>query len=453
VLQLRRSLGFLDVVLYFVIACTNLQWVATAAAAGPRSLPVWLMGGLVMFLPLSIVVMRLAARYPDEGGMYVWCKRAFGPFGGFITGWTYWCSNLPYFPALMYFAAGNALFVSGHGAHLAASPAFYVAFSLVGFAFATALNVFGLDTGKWLVNAGAASRWIVTLLLIVLGALSWWRFGPATHINASTIMPSAHLKDVIFWSVIAFAWTGPESIPFMGGEIKDPSRTIPRGLAVAAPAIAAIYILGTIGVLAVLPAGGVNGIYGVMQAIDHVSVRFGWLAITPLAAVLVTISCIGSVGAWLASVARIPLVAGIDRYLPAAFGRVHPRWKSPVTAIMTQAIVSALFIIAGQSGNTVRDAYDVLVSATVLITMVPFAFLFAAAIKLGSRPAVVVCAIVGLLTTLAAMILAALPSQGETNPTLAVVKVLGLTALMLGGGAAVYYLGARKQEKHAIDIV
>ncbi len=452
--ELRRSLGFVDVVLYFVIACTNLQWVATAAAAGAQSLSVWIIGAIAMFLPLSIVVMRLSARYPEEGGMYVWCKRAFGPFGGFITGWTYWCSNLPYFPALMYFTAGNALFISGSGAQLSGSPTFYVTFSLIAFGFATMLNLFGMSTGKWLVNVGAASRWIVTLVLVVLGILSWHRFGSATPITAATITPSAHLKDMIFWSVIAFAWTGPESIPLMGGEIRDAKRTIWRALAVAAPAIAAIYIIGTFSVIAAVPSAHVSSIYGVMQAIDHVSSHYGWLALTPIAAVMVTVSCLGSVGAWLGSIARIPLVAGLDRYLPPAFGRVDPRWGSPVAAILAQAVLSAILIVAGQSGSTVKDAYEILVSATVLITMIPFALLFASAIKLQPSPLVAIASALGLFTTVAAMILALFPSDDETNATLAVIKVLALTLLMLGGGAAIYIIGARKKRgKHAIDNV
>ena len=122
-MQLRRSLGPLDAVLFFVVAGSNLQWVAAAAAAGASSLSVWLIGCFAMFVPLSISVVFLSSHYPDEGGLYVWSKRAFGPFAGFMTGWTYWASNLPYFPALLYFAAGNALFIAGsHGRALAGSP-------------------------------------------------------------------------------------------------------------------------------------------------------------------------------------------------------------------------------------------------------------------------------------------------------------------------------------------
>ncbi len=75
-MELRRTLGLADVTLFFVVAGSNLQWVATAAAAGPSSLVVWVLGCLAMFVPLSVCVVYLTSRHPDEGGMYVWSKRA-----------------------------------------------------------------------------------------------------------------------------------------------------------------------------------------------------------------------------------------------------------------------------------------------------------------------------------------------------------------------------------------
>ncbi len=64
---LRRTLGLVDVALFFVVAGSNLQWVATAAAAGPSSLPMWILGCATMFVPLSICVIYLTRRFPDEG--------------------------------------------------------------------------------------------------------------------------------------------------------------------------------------------------------------------------------------------------------------------------------------------------------------------------------------------------------------------------------------------------
>jgi amino acid transporter len=457
-MQLRRTLGLIDVFLFFVVAGSNLQWVATAAAAGPSSIPVWLIGCFAMFAPLAIAVVFLSSRLPDEGGMYVWSKRAFGPFAGFITGWTYWASNLPYFPALLYFAAGNALFIAGpHGGGLAASPAYFIAVALGGLTLATVVNIYGLQIGKWLNNAGAIARWSVTLLLVAVGAIAWWKFGSATPITVATMRPGVQIKDIIFWSVIAFAWTGPEAASFMGGEIKNPRRAIPLGLALAAPAIGIIYIVGTISVLATVVPHDVNPSVGVMQAIDGVASRFGWSLLTPIAALLVAVSCIGSTGAWLGAVARIPFVAGIDHYLPPVFGRVHPRWGSPVAALVTQAGFAAIFIFLGQGGTSVRGAYDVLVSSTVVITLVPFLFLFASALKLRDEPAtpamvrilggkwtVSAAALIGLTTTVVAIVFAGFPADDDPNKVLAVVKVIGLTAMMLFSGVAIYLLGRRK---------
>jgi amino acid transporter len=451
-----------DVALFFVVAGSNLQWIATAGAAGPSSLVVWIGGCFAMFVPLAISVVHLSSHYPEEGGLYVWSKRAFGPFAGFITGWMYWTANLPYFPALLYFTAGNALFVSGgSGGPLAASAPFFIAFALLGLGIGTGLNVLGLGVGKWLTNVGAACRWTITLLLIGLGAAVWLKFGSATTFDAATLRPGLQLKDIVFWSVIAFAWTGPEAASFMGDEVRDPRRSIPLGLALAAPAIAVIYVLGTASVLAVLTPDAVSTSSGVMQTVARAAGLFGSPLLTPVAAILVAVSCMGSVGAWLGACARIPFVVGIDRYLPPALGRIHPRYGSPATALVGQALIAAVFIFLGQGGTSVNGAYNVLVSTTVLVTLLPFLFLFGAAFRLGAEApragmiripggayTVRAAAAAGGFTTLCAIVLAVVPADDEPNKVLAVVKVLGMTVVLVGSGVAVY-LSARRRELRA----
>jgi glutamate:GABA antiporter len=456
---LRRALGLGDMVLFFVTTGTNLQWVATAAVAGPSALVVWVIGALAMFVPLGYSVIALSARYPQEGGLYVWTRRSFGDFAGFLTGWTYWTSNLPYFPGVLYFAAGNGLYVFGDRFHhLSASPAYFIVASLLGLALATLLNLLGLEVGKWLTNVGAICRWVATLILIAIGAIAVVRFGSATSFAPATLVPSLGLKDVLFFSTIAFALTGFESASFMGEEIRDPLKSLPRAMFAAAPLIATIYILGTLSVLVALPADEISSLAGIMQAIESASRRVGFPGFAPVAAALIAISSLGSVGAWLAAVARIPFVAGLDHFLPDGFGRMHPRWGSPYVALLTQSGITVIFVFLGQAGTSVRGAYEALVSMTIVVTMLPFLFVFASAIKLqlgpgprpalpGGRPAALACGIVGFVTTAVSLVLSAFPSEAEPNKPLAVAKVLGMTALILATGVVLYVLGRRRARR------
>jgi glutamate:GABA antiporter len=128
----RQVMGFRDLVLFYVITGISLRWIATAAAAGPSSIVIWVGAWLCFYTPLALSVLELSSRYPNEGGLYVWSKRAFGDFSGFMSAWTYWTSNLPYFPAVLYFAASNVLFMrQAAWQHLSNNATFYIVFALL----------------------------------------------------------------------------------------------------------------------------------------------------------------------------------------------------------------------------------------------------------------------------------------------------------------------------------
>jgi glutamate:GABA antiporter len=456
--QLRRVLTFRDLVLYYSVTGFSLRWIATAAAAGPSALVIWVVAALGFFVPLVFSTLELSSRYPEEGGIYVWSKRAFGPFAAFITGWTYWGSNLPYFPGLLYFAAANALFIGGPAwQSLSSNSAYFIAVASVGLAVAVTMNVVGLNIGKWLNNIGAIASWIVAALLIALGAVAWWRFGSATPIGADTLVPSMSLKDVIFWSTIAFAFGGVESGSTMGEEIQDARRTIPRAILTAGALITVLYLAGTLSVLVTIPREQVSGLQGIMQAMQTVTAKVGlpWLA--AIVAALVTVNALGGVGGWFAATARLPFVAGIDRYLPPAFGRLHPKWRTPYVALLVQAAIAGLFVFLGQAGTNVRGAYDALVSMGIIAYFIPFLFMFAAMIVLqrepagpevmrvpGGTPVAVALAVIGFIVTAVSIVLACIPPDEEPNKMFAVVKVVGLSLVLVAIGVVVYLLGRKR---------
>jgi glutamate:GABA antiporter len=451
--QPARTLGLADVALFMVTAGSTLQWTAVAAAAGPSSLLVWLLGGVCFFLPLSVCVVFLASRHPDEGGLDAWSARAFGPFVGFMAGWTYWSGTLAYLPAVFYFAAGSAHLGVANGDAAGTTPTWFIGFSLTALTIAVALNLRGLATAKWLNSAGAVARWLGTLLLVLLALGSWWRFGSATPINHRTIVPEFRLADVIFWTTIAFCWTGPEAAAFMRGEIRDPRRTVPRALALAAPMIAAIYMVGTASILLAIPPEQASGVYGVMAAVRSAASRLGLAWLIPLGAALIVLDRVGSACLWIGALARIPLTSA---------ARAAPTPESRVAGIWIQAVIVALLLVLGQSGTSVRGAYNVLIEMMVVTSMLPYLPLFCAAIRLsatapavgevripGGRATVIALAILGLLTTASSAVLAFLPPPDEPNPTLAILKVASVTAALLLGGALVYAIGSLRARRAA----
>jgi glutamate:GABA antiporter len=218
-------------------------------------------------------------------------------------------------------------------------------------------------------------------------------------------------------------------------------------------------MVGTASILLAIPPEKASGVYGVMEAMRSGALRLGLWWLIPCAALCVVLDRIGSVGLWIGALARIPSSAAIDRYLPAGFSRVHPRYAVPVTAICVQALVVALLVVLGQSGTSVRGAYNVLIEMMVVSSMLPFLLFFLAAFRLsaggvargfpGGRVTIAVMALLGLATTFGSMMLAFLPPPEEVNPALAVLKVAGLTAVLLVGGAALYLAGSRRAQLRA----
>jgi amino acid transporter len=461
--ELKRTIGLRDLALYYVVCVMSIRWTATAAGAGPSILVIWGAALVCFFIPLAGCVMELSSRYPQEGGLYVWSREAFGDFSGFIAAWMYWMSNLSYFPSVLYFAAASVLFAFGvHGRGFAASPLYYIGFSVAWLAVITLLNIVGVNAGKWLNNLCSLGGLVPLSVVIALGALSWWRFGAATHITAASLAPQFSLKNAIFWSTVFFAFAGLESGSAMGDEIRNPRRVIPLAILISGIVLVIGYIAGTASLLVALPGDAVSGPDGFVNGVRALTTRMGvgWL-LAPMA-LLVGLNGVGGTATFLSSTSRLPFVAGIDSYLPAAFGKIHPRFKTPWVAIGIYGLAGACMALLGQAGTTVRGAYDVLVSMAVLTEFLPFLFLFAALIAVqsrpvqkdmrrvpGGRPVAIVLGSIGLASTALTIVLSTIPSGDDPNPVLAVVKIIGSTAILIGAGVAVFVFARLRQRRKA----
>ena len=457
-----RVLGFRDVLLFYVVTGISLRWIATAASIGPSSVMLWIGAWLFLYVPLALSVIELSSRYPAEGGLYVWTKKAFGEGSGFLAGWMYWTSNLPYYPTVLIFAASNLLFLRPEWQRYSHSPAYFTVFSVLVLASLTLINLVGLNIAKWSYNAGALAMWIPAGMVVVMGVIAAWHSGSATSFRPSNLYPGVHPSDIILWNTFIFAFIGSEAGSIMAEEIKDPRKNIPRGLLLAGLTVAACYVLGTICILFVQPASVTSNLDGLVQAIANTSSRIGVSGLSQTAAALIAVSNIGAAAAYLAVASRLPFVAGIDGFLPRGFGKLHPRWKTPHVSVLTQGIIGIVFVFLGQAGTSVKGAYNVLVNISVITALIPFLFLFAAVIRVqdepvgpeviripGGKPVARVVACIGFLTTLFAAVLSLFPSSDDPHIFLAAAKILGSTAVLVGVGIALYWIRKSKAARSA----
>lgn len=449
---LKRGIRFRDLALFYVVVSLGVRWTATAAAAGPSILAVWIGALLCFFIPLAATVMELSERHPEEGGLYVWTREAFGDFAGFIAAWTYWTSNLPFFAGFFYFGAASVLYAFGPRAQaLAASPFYFICFSVLSLALITVVNIRSVEAAKWLNNIGSLGSVLPLAAVMILAAVSWYRFGPAFQVTPAVLTPHWSLGNAVFWSTICLAFTGLEAGSAMGDEIQNPRRTIPWAILVGGTILTIGYIGGTAALLVALPPQAVGGPDGFVNGIRQLSAHLGlpWL-IVPIA-LLIGLNSLGGAAANFSANSRLPFVVGIHRYLPAAFGAIHARYRTPWVAIAVFGAAGVAVCVLSQAGDSVRGAYDVLVSMTVLATLLPFLLIFAAMIRLqsrpmppgarrvlGGKPVAITLASLGFTCTLATLALALVPSADEVNKPLAVAKVVGGLLILVGAGVVVF---------------
>ena len=465
--QLKRALNLRDLVLFNVVAVIGIRWVATAAKAGPSSLSLWVLAALLFFVPQGLAVIQLAASYPAEGGIYVWTKKEFGEGHGFLCGWCYWINNLLFYPTLLLTAAVTLTYAIGQGESGLGNNWIYVLpFTLVCLVVAVVLNVVGVNTGKWLQNAGGVGTYIPGLILVLLGFYAALTRAPANAISLSALKPDlTNLPALNLWATIAFAFAGLELSSTMGSEIHDPRRNLPRSIFVTAPMVAFLYICGTGSMLWMVPRDETNIMASSLDAINigMRAVGHAWWWVTPMVALLLTIAQVGGVGAWLSGSARVAFVVGLDRYFPPAFGRVHPRWRTPYVAILIQAPLAALFLVLSVlgKGTTVEKAFLILLDMSLLIYFIPYIYLFIAfmvhccrnrtnqsLLVPGGAIGGLIAGLSGLGITIFAMIVALVPPPGTVNIWVHEAKLGGGSLLLVLAGLFIYWRRRDKNESH-----
>jgi len=450
--HLKRVLGTWDLTWLCVVAITNLNVVPVIASNGPVTTWLWLLALAFFFWPQGIAVIELAQRYPAEGGIYIWAKEAFGDFHGFMCGWCYWTTNMFYIPTLLFYLAGIPAYIGGKAtAHLSSNSMFFFLLTTGLLWLILILNIRGLGVGKWINNLGGMGTMVAALVLIGLGVSVLLRGG--AEFKMSDFGFGGDYQLISAFGVICFGLVGLELGPVMGDEIHDPRRTVPKSVVYGGVLSGVLYVGATLSVLLSVPQRDVAVVQGVLQAVDRMTAgqNLGWI-LAPLAVLMAT-AIAGCVSAWSAGSARIMFVSGLDRYLPAALGQIHPRYNTPHIALTTQAVVCTLLIAMSFIGAGVKEAYVTLLDLAVVLQMLSYLYLFGALLWLVRkgehlylrRTKLWFAAASGLAATTLGMIVAFIPSHQITSIWTFEAKMIVSCVLFLGLGGGLFWYYSRRR--------
>jgi len=453
------KLKFLDVTFYAIVATIGIRWLPVAAALGPASLPLWLLALVTFYVPLSVATVELTARFPGSGSLYGWARGGIGPLAGFVCGWFYWVSLLPYFAGIIYFMSGLILSAAGADTH---NTTLCLAISVGLACAATALQLLGLRFAKWLPNFGAGGSWLIFFLIVFAAGVLLWRGAGATNFAAASYLPRLNFDTAILWGTMVFALGGSETVAFLRADIHGGMRTIRQVLTALGIAMVTIYMAGTVAMLVILPQADLTRLSGLPDALHAAFSHVGFPSLAMVAIAGLALSQFGGLSAWFGIGARLPVEAGIDSFLPPVFAARHAKTGAPVAAILLQGGFTLVMVVLSQAGASAAAAYDFLIAMSVLTSTIPYVFVFAVYLshkrwpeaELAWRPrggarTSRVLGSVGMVATLVAIACTLVPSNTDLQPLATFIKIAISTLVMLGVGLLLYWLGTRRRAQYA----
>ncbi len=438
--QFIKALGATDVASLVIVAVVTLRWIPRAAQAGWPSVSLWCLAAVLFFLPLTMVVRELSARYPEQGGLYMWVHRAFGPRHSFFCAWCLWLNQVFYFPSYLLFAFANFFVLAGpHAQEMAHQRVLNAVLVLIGLWTLTLLNIRGFEIAKWMQSLGTAAIWIPVGLLFAAAALVLSHGPGGTAFHLADLVPRHNAFGAFaLWSSMCFAFSGFEIAGFVGQEIRNPARSVPVGLTFAGLAILFLYLGGSSAILLITPATQIDERTGIGDAIQtalHSPYAGSFVAL------LMAVATVAATSSWMAGAARVPYAAAVEGRLPAQLGRLQMRYRTPYVALIVQAafasltLLVSLFLNVENKNTTVEEAYDVLVNLTILIYFIPYIYLFLTPLVLAARSLRwASVAAIGALTTCASIVLLFIPPTGTKSvATFETNMVLQSGAVFLSG--------------------
>ncbi|HWZ87102.1 MAG TPA: APC family permease [Thermoanaerobaculia bacterium] len=381
---LERVLGRTDLVLFTVCAILTIDTLASSASMGYAWFSWWAITMTVFFIPYGLITAELGAAWPGEGGVYVWVREAFGPKWGSTVAWMYWINNAYWIPSVYLIFAGTfgQMFLKTHSPWQEAGIAIVLTWLTVG------VGVVRLEVSKWVPNLGAVVKALIFLALGVLGLSTLFRGGPpANAFSAASLVPRWN-DSLAYLPALLYSTFGFELMSSAGGEMRNPKRDVPSVILWSGALIAVLYSVAVAGIFFAVPMGKLSIVTGTWDALAILGKQWGRAGDTVvfLLGLGFLYACVANVVTWSLGANRVAAVAAEEGLLPEAFGRLHPRFKTPALAFVVMGLVSTALLVGGASlSSSQSNIFWMTFRLTALCLLLCYLLVFPAFLVLRKR--------------------------------------------------------------------
>lgn len=381
----KKALTLFPLIMLIAGAIDSIRNLPATALFGPSLIFFCIAAALLFLIPTGLISAELSAKFPKEGGIYNWTRRAFGEKWAVLAIWLQWINTMVWYPTILAFIAGTLAYLVDP--HLADNKLYLITTTLITFWLLTIINCFGLKVSAQFVKICTLIGMVLPMaFIIILGALWLCLHLPRQiHFSFHSIFPSPHnLNGWTSLTAIIAAYLGMELATVHITHVKHPRKTFPRALMISVVIILTTMTLGALSIAIVIPHGEINLVDGTLQAFGHFLHAYHLQFLTPILTCMILLGAIGSMVNWVISPAKGLMQAAIDGYLPQLFARSNAHGVA-TSVLFLQAIIVTLICFSYLLMPSVNGTYWLLTDLSTQLYLFMYIILFSAGIYISFR--------------------------------------------------------------------
>ena len=383
--HLKKTLGRVDIAFLLIAAVLSIEVLGQVSGFGAETLT-WTVVLTVFFLvPYGLVFAETGGAFTDEGGAYVWVRRAYGRGVAAIAAILTWVTQPVWVGGTMAFLAVEVW--SNYVSPIASGSVSDYLFK-IGFIWLTVLAaIVSLRYGKWIPTVGGITKVVFLVFFVGIVAVYGIQHG-FNKLNIADFNPTvAGFLGVT--PLLLFSFLGFESSNSAGGEMKNPGKDVPISIARSAGVAAAAYLLPVFGIFLVVPTDKITGISGLFDALKTVFTVFGPASdgMLMLSAIVFCFILMAQGSAWMIISDRMQAMAAADgSFFAGFFGRFHKTLGTPVRVNLLSGVVGTVFMLAAmQLTGSTGAVFGVVLNISISTFLLSYLLVIPAAIRLRTR--------------------------------------------------------------------